>query len=57
VKILDLKIDRLELNIEDAAGHEHRLRPIVLRTLGISRIAWTSAGRRKARPAPKTSRI
>ena len=31
----DLKIDQLELNIRDAAGHEHRVEPIVLRALGI----------------------
>jgi hypothetical protein len=26
--MLDLKIDRLQLNIANAAGHEHRVRPI-----------------------------
>jgi len=26
--MLDLHIDRLQLNIKDAAGHEHRVRPI-----------------------------
>ena len=33
--MLDLKIDRLNLNIEDAAGHEHRIRPITSRAFGI----------------------
>lgn len=33
--MLDLKIDRLNLNIEDAAGHEHRIRTITSRALGI----------------------
>lgn len=43
--MLDLKIDAMELNIEDAAGHEHRVEPIVLRALGIL------AERLDARPA------
>lgn len=33
--MLDLKIDRLNLNIEDAAGHEHRIRPITSRAFDI----------------------
>jgi hypothetical protein len=33
--MLDLKIDRLNLNIEDANGHEHRIRPITTRAFGI----------------------
>jgi hypothetical protein len=33
--MLDLKIDRLNLNIEDAAGHEHRIRPITTRAFAI----------------------
>ena len=33
--MLDLTIDRLQLNITNAAGHEHRLQPIVLRAVGL----------------------
>lgn len=33
--MLDLKIDCLNLNIEDAAGHEHRIRPITTRAFGL----------------------
>lgn len=33
--MLDLKIDRLNLNIEDATGHEHRIQPITSRAFGI----------------------
>lgn len=33
--MLDLKIDRLNLNIENAAGHEHRIRPITTHAFGI----------------------
>lgn len=33
--MLDLKIDHLNLNIEDVAGHEHRIRPIITRAFGI----------------------
>ena len=51
--MFDLKIDRLRLNIDNAAGHEHRIHPIALRAvallaerldgpkgLGISRERW-----------------
>jgi hypothetical protein len=31
--VLDLRIERLRLNIENAVGHEHRLQPIALRAL------------------------
>ena len=34
-QMLDLKIDRLNLNIEDASGHEHRIRPITTRAFSI----------------------
>jgi hypothetical protein len=33
--MLDLKIDHLNLNIEDATGHEHRIRPITSRAFNI----------------------
>jgi hypothetical protein len=33
--MLDLKIDRLQLNIENGTGHEHRLRPIALRAVAL----------------------
>ena len=32
---MDLKIERLRLNIDDAAGHEHRLQPIALRAVAL----------------------
>jgi hypothetical protein len=51
--MFNLKIDRLRLNIDNAAGHEHRIHPIALRAvallaerldgprgLGISRERW-----------------
>jgi hypothetical protein len=31
--MFDLKIERLRLNLENAAGHEHRLQPIALRAV------------------------
>ncbi len=31
--MIDLKIERLRLNIQNAAGHEHRIEPIALRAL------------------------
>ena len=31
----DLKIDRLRLNIDNATGHEHRIRPIALRAVAL----------------------
>lgn len=31
--MFDLKIERLRLNIGNAAGHEHRIRPIALRAV------------------------
>jgi len=33
--MLDLKIDRLQLNITNAAGHEHRLQPITMLALDL----------------------
>ncbi len=33
--MVDLKIERLRLNIQDAAGHEHRLHPIALRAVAL----------------------
>ena len=33
--MLDLKIERLRLNLENAAGHEHRLQPIALRAVAL----------------------
>jgi len=33
--MFDLKIDRLRLNIDNAAGHEHRLQPIALRAVAL----------------------
>ena len=31
--MVDLKIERLRLNLNNAAGHEHRLQPIALRAV------------------------
>lgn len=33
--MIDLKIDRLKLNIDNAAGHEHRIHPIALRAVAL----------------------
>ena len=33
--MIDLKIERLRLNIDNAAGHEHRIRPIALRAVAL----------------------
>lgn len=33
--MFDLKIERLKLNIGNAAGHEHRLQPIALRAVAL----------------------
>ena len=33
--MIDLKIERLRLNISNAAGHEHRIRPIALRAVAL----------------------
>jgi hypothetical protein len=33
--MLDLNINRLNLNIADAAGQEHRIRPITMRAVAI----------------------
>ena len=33
--MFDLKIDRLKLNIDNAAGHEHRIHPIALRAVAL----------------------
>ena len=33
--MFDLTIDRLQLNITNAAGHEHRLQPIALLALDL----------------------
>jgi hypothetical protein len=33
--MLDLKIDQLRLNVEGAAGHEYRVRPIVSRAMAL----------------------
>ena len=33
--MFNLKIDRLRLNISNAAGHEHRIRPIALRAVAL----------------------
>jgi hypothetical protein len=32
---MELKIERLKLNISNAAGHEHRIRPIALRAVAL----------------------
>ena len=50
--MVDLKIERLKLNINNAAGHEHRIQPIALRAVallaerlegpGVSRDRWDS---------------
>jgi hypothetical protein len=32
---MDLKIERLKFNISNAAGHEHRIRPIALRAVAL----------------------
>ncbi len=33
--MFDLKIERLRLNIDNAAGHEHRIHPIALRAVAL----------------------
>jgi hypothetical protein len=33
--MFDLKIDRLKLNIDNAAGNEHRIHPIALRAVAL----------------------
>jgi hypothetical protein len=33
--MFDLKIDRLRLNINNATGHQHRIRPIALRAVAL----------------------
>lgn len=33
--MFDLKIERLRLNIANAAGHEHRIQPIALRAVAL----------------------
>ena len=33
--MVDLKIERLKLNISNAVGHEHRIRPIALRAVAL----------------------
>ena len=33
--MIDLKIERLRLNIDNAVGHEHRLQPIALRAVAL----------------------
>ena len=33
--MFDLKIERLRLNLENAAGHEHRVQPIALRAVAL----------------------
>ena len=33
--MFDLKIERLKLNIDNAAGHEHRIHPIALRAVAL----------------------
>ncbi|HEV8187398.1 MAG TPA: hypothetical protein VGP83_06600 [Pyrinomonadaceae bacterium] len=33
--MFDLKIDRLKLNVDNAAGHEHRIQSIALRAVAL----------------------
>ena len=33
--MIDLKIERLRLNLDNAVGHEHRLQPIALRAVAL----------------------
>jgi hypothetical protein len=45
--MLDLKISRLALAIENSSGHEHRIQPIALRAanmLAENLSAWQAAG-------------
>lgn len=49
--MFDLNIDRLQLNITNAAGHEHRLQPIALLALdllanGLDQRRWSGQGGR-----------
>jgi hypothetical protein len=49
--MFDLNIDRLQLNITNAAGHEHRLQPIALLALdllanGLDQSRWSGQGGR-----------
>ena len=49
--MLDLKIDRLILNIENGSGHEHRIGPIVERAVALfAERAVTSSEGETARP-------
>ncbi len=48
--MFDLQIDRLQLNITNAAGHEHRLQPIARRAAallaaGLDERRWSGSGR------------
>jgi hypothetical protein len=52
--MLDLNIDSLSLNITNAAGHEHRIRPIVARAAAI--FAEKAEGYYAENPAPYGSR-
>jgi hypothetical protein len=53
--MLDLNIDSLSLNITNAAGHEHRIRPIVTRAAAI--FAEKAEGYYAEDPAPYNSKI
>jgi len=49
--MLDLEIDRLQLKIANAAGHEHRVEPIALLALdlladGLDQRGWNGQGGR-----------
>ncbi len=45
----DLKIDRLRLNIQNAAGHEHRIQGIAERAMSLFARRWADAGGRDSR--------
>ncbi len=52
--MLELKIDQLQLNIDNAAGHEHRVRPIVGRALSLAADRVNARWGGTAWPAPRS---
>lgn len=51
----DLKIDQLQLHINDAAAHEHRIQPITERAMSILAERWS--GINGAASAEKSERL
>jgi hypothetical protein len=57
--VLDLNIDQLRLNIDNAAGHERRVRPIVTRALELAaeRLSVRAAEGRPRPPHEAVGRV